>query len=67
MDRVTKAYCDLQKRGTDFRGSILTFLDKPTWDQLQVPKLEKEAQTREMLKGSYHQRGFLTALAVRGR
>ena len=48
----TKAYC-IYKNGTDFRGGILTFLDKPTWDQLQVPKREKEAQTREMLKGSF--------------
>lgn len=48
----TKVYC-VYKNGTDFRGGVLTFLDKPTWDLLQIPKKEKEAQTREMLKGSY--------------
>ena len=48
----TRAYC-VYKNGADFRGGVLTFLDKPTWDLLQVPKSEKEAQTRDMLKGSF--------------
>ena len=48
----TKAYC-VYKNGSDFHGGVLTFLDKPTWDQLQVPKRQQEAQSRDMLKGSY--------------
>ena len=48
----TKVYC-VYKNGSDFRGGVLIFLDKPTWDLLQVPKKEKDAQTREMLKGSF--------------
>ena len=47
-----KVYC-VYKNGSDFRGGVLTFLDKPTWDLLQVPKREREAQSRDMLKGSY--------------
>ena len=48
----TKVYC-IYKCAVDNKGAVLTFLDKPTWDQLQIPKKEKEAQSREMLKGSY--------------
>lgn len=48
----TKVYC-VYKNGSDYRGGVLIFLDKPTWDLLQVPKKEKDAQTRDMLKGSF--------------
>lgn len=48
----TRAYC-VYKNATDFKGGVLTFLDKPIWDTLQVPKRERDAQTRDMLKGSY--------------
>ncbi len=48
----TRVYC-VYKNGADFNGGVLTFLDKPTWDSLQIPKKEKEAQSRDMLKGSY--------------
>ena len=47
-----KAYC-VYKSSTDYKGGVLILLDKPTWDLLQVPKREQEAQTREMLKGSF--------------
>ena len=47
-----KTYC-VYKSSSDYRGGVLIFLDKPTWDSLQVPKREKEAQSREMLKGSF--------------
>ena len=48
----SKVYC-VYKNGSDFHGAMLTFLDKPTWDLLQVPKRQQEAQSRDMLKGSY--------------
>jgi hypothetical protein len=47
-----KTYCDY-KSAADGTGAELVLLDKPTWDMLQVPKQEKAAQTRELLKGSY--------------
>ncbi len=48
----TRVYC-VYKNGADNNGGVLTFLDKPTWDALQIPKKEKEAQSRDMLKGSF--------------
>ena len=36
----TRVYC-VYKNGSDFNGGVLTFLDKPTWDALQVPKRGK--------------------------
>jgi hypothetical protein len=47
-----KTYCDY-KSAADGTGAELVLLDRPTWDLLQVPKQEKAAQTRELLKGSY--------------
>ena len=47
-----KAYC-VYKNGSDMRGGVLTFLDKPAWDELQIPKRQQEAESRDMLKGSY--------------
>lgn len=52
-----KVYC-VYKSGSDFQGGLLTLLDRPTWDLLQVPKREKEAQTRDMLKGSFIEGDF---------
>ncbi len=48
----TKLYC-LYKSASDFEGGVLTLLDRPTWDQLQVPKQEKDAATRSLLNGSF--------------
>ena len=47
-----KTYCDY-KSATDDTGAELVLLDKPTWALLQVPKEERAAASREMLKGSY--------------
>ena len=52
-----KLYC-IYKSSSEFDGGVLTLLDKPTWDQLQIPKREKEAQTRAMLKGSFSNGDF---------
>ena len=48
----TKVYCVL-KSGSDFEGGVLTLLDKPTWDQLQIPKKEKLEAAKQMLGGSF--------------
>jgi hypothetical protein len=48
----TKCYCEY-KSAADGVGAELVLLDKPTWDLLQVPKEERAAQSRELLKGSY--------------
>ena len=53
----TKLYC-VFKSSSEFDGGVLTLLDKPTWDQLQVPKREKEAQARNLLKGSFSNGDF---------
>ena len=47
-----KIYCEY-KSAVDGTGAEMVLLDKPTWDMLQVPKEERAAQSREMLKGSY--------------
>ena len=47
----TKAYCVL-KSGSDEEGGVLTLLDKPTWDELQVPKKEKLEAAKQLLGGS---------------
>jgi hypothetical protein len=47
-----KMYCDY-KSAVDGTGAELVLLDRPTWDLLQVPKEERAAASREMLKGSY--------------
>ncbi|MBV9659367.1 MAG: hypothetical protein JO295_14800 [Verrucomicrobia bacterium] len=43
----------LYKNADSFVGGRLTFLDKPTWDLLQVPKEERRKEIRKMLEGSY--------------
>ena len=48
----TKLYC-VYKSASDSEGGVLTLLDKPTWDLLQVPKQEKDAATKSMLNGSF--------------
>ena len=48
----SKVYC-LFKSSADFDGGVLTFVDRPTWDLLQVPKKQQQAENREMLKGSF--------------
>ena len=47
----TKAYCVLKTSSED-DGGVLTLLDKPTWDQLQVPKKEKLEASKQLLSGS---------------
>ena len=47
-----KVYC-VYKSSSDYKGGVVILLDKMTWDQLQIPRREKEAQTRDMLKGSF--------------
>ena len=47
-----KLYC-IYKSASDFTGGVLTLLDRPTWDMLQVPKQERDAATRALLKGSF--------------
>ena len=47
-----KAYC-VYKSAADFDGGVLTFVDKPTWDLLQVPKKQQQAENQEKLKGSF--------------
>ncbi len=47
-----KAYC-LLKSGTDLKGAVLVFVNRPKWDELEVPRKEREKQSRDMLKGSF--------------
>ena len=47
-----RAYC-LYKSASDFRGAVLILLNKPKWDELEVPRHQREDQSRNMLKGSY--------------
>ncbi len=43
----------LYKNGDNFVGGQITYLDRPTWDSLQVPKQERAAELRKMLQGSF--------------
>ena len=43
----------LYKSASDGAGATLIFLDRPTWDELQVPKRERAAATRAMLNPSF--------------
>ena len=47
-----RAYC-LYKSGSDARGAVLVFVNRPKWDELEAPRREKENQARDMLKGSF--------------
>lgn len=48
----TKVYC-IMKNGSDFDGGELRFLDRATWDALQIPKKEKLEASKQMLSGSF--------------
>ena len=48
----SKVYC-IYKSGSEYDGAVLTFLDKPTWDLLQIPKKQQQAENREKLQGSF--------------
>jgi hypothetical protein len=52
-----KLYC-IFKSSSEFDGGVLTLLDKPTWDLLQIPKREQQAQARALLKGSFSNGDF---------
>ena len=43
----------LYKNSDNFSGGQITYLDRPTWDTLQVPKQERAAELRKMLQGSF--------------
>lgn len=43
----------LYKNGDNFEGAQITYLDRTTWDTLQVPKQERSAELRKMLQGSF--------------
>ena len=43
----------LYKNGDNFMGGQITYLDRPTWDSLQVPKQERAVELRKMLQGSF--------------
>lgn len=47
-----KAYC-LYKSGSDFKGAVLVFVNRPKWDELEAPRKEREKQSRDLLKGSF--------------
>lgn len=48
----TKVYCVL-KSSSEYEGGVLTLLDKPTWDQLQIPRKEKLEASKQLLGGSF--------------
>ena len=43
----------LYKNGDNYAGGQITYLDRPTWDTLQIPKTERAAEMRKMLEGSF--------------
>ncbi len=47
-----RAYC-LFKSASDFKGAVVVFVNRPRWDELEVPRRDREKQSREMLKGSF--------------
>ena len=47
-----KVYC-VMKNSSENDGGVLTLLDKPTWDLLQIPKKEKLEASKQMLSGSF--------------
>lgn len=47
-----RVYC-LYKSASDDRGAVLVFVNRPKWDELEVPRRERENQAREKLKGSF--------------
>lgn len=47
-----RAYC-LYKKASDDRGAVLIFVNRPKWDELEVPRRQREDQARDKLKGSF--------------
>ena len=47
-----RAYC-LYKSASDGRGAVLIFVNRPKWDELEVPRQQRENQARDKLKGSF--------------
>ena len=47
-----RAYC-LYKSASDFRGAVLVLVNRPKWDELEVPRRDRENQARDKLKGSF--------------
>ena len=47
-----RVYC-LYKRASDYQGAGRVFGNRPTWDELEVPRKEREKQARDRLKGSF--------------
>ncbi len=47
-----RAYC-LYKSASDDKGAVLVFVNRPKWDELEVPRRERENQARDRLKGSF--------------
>ncbi len=43
----------LYKNSDNFTGGQITFLDRQTWDLLQIPKEERRKEIRKMLDGSF--------------
>jgi hypothetical protein len=43
----------LYKSAGNGRGAEITFLDRPTWDQLQIPREQRAATFRRMMDGSF--------------
>lgn len=43
----------LYKSAADGSGAEITFLDRPTWDQLQVPREQRKEKYRQMMDGSF--------------
>lgn len=52
-----KAYL-LYKSAANGSGAQITFLDKPTWDRLQIPREERKQRYRDMLGGSFSNGDF---------
>ncbi len=48
----------LYKSAANYAGAQITFLDKPTWDQLQIPLEQRKQQYRQMLGGSFSNGDF---------
>ena len=48
----------LYKSAANDAGAQITFLDKPTWDQLQIPREQRKQQYRQMLDGSFSNGDF---------
>ena len=53
----TRVYCVL-KSGSDNDGAVLTLLDKPTWDTLQIPKKERLEASKQLLGKSVLEDGL---------